>query len=361
MCLRPDRRYSDRSARRVCCPDSGFRVGHELQWQPTRASPMLCPEHQLAGRVAPEEEAAKSVKKSPCDTQAFENSRSLTKTRLPRPGANSERFMPTDGAQQTDWSVPHERPSERAEHGRGSRLRSASAEMTRASHLTVMASLAASIAHEINQPLTSVVSNAAAAIQWLSRDEPDIGEVLSSLAEIKRNGKRAAEIVRALRSLARQTPATRSEVQVDAVIHEVLNLTSMESESSRVNVEAELNCGPTRVLGDAIQLQQVLRNLVTNAIEAMNGVEETARRLTVTSMASDGGVAVSVEDTGGGICPDVIGRIFDPFVTTKTSGMGMGLAICRSIIEAHGGSLTVSSSQGRGARFLFTLPLAPPS
>ena len=148
-------------------------------------------------------------------------------------------------------------------------------------------------------------------------------------------------------------------MQVDAVIREVLNLTSMESESSRVNVEAELNCGPTRVLADAIQLQQVLRNLVTNAIEAMNDVEETARRLTVISMASDGGVAVSVEDTGGGICPDVIGRIFDPFVTTKTSGMGMGLAICRSIIEAHGGSLTVTSSRGRSARFVFTLPLAP--
>jgi C4-dicarboxylate-specific signal transduction histidine kinase len=346
---------------------------------------MLCPEHRLAGRAAPEEETAKSVNRSPCDTQAFENTRSLTKTRLPRLRANSERFMPTDGAQQAGWSVPHERPSERAEHGRGSRLtidstkiqraldetsrrresektlRNASAEMTRASHLTVMASLAASIAHEINQPLTSVVSNAAAAIRWLSRDEPDIGEALSSLAEIKRNGKRAAEIVSALRSLARQTPATRSEVQVDAVIREVLNLTSMESESTRVNVEAELNCGPARVLADAIQLQQVLRNLVTNAIEAMNGVEEPARRLTVTSMASDGGVAVSVEDTGGGICPDVMSRIFDPFVTTKTSGMGMGLAICRSIIEAHGGSLTVTSSQGRGARFLFTLPLAPPS
>lgn len=291
--------------------------------------------------------------------------------------------MPTDGAQQTGWSIPHEHTSERAERGPGSQLtidsnkiqraldetsrrresektlRNACGELARASHLTVMASLAASIAHEINQPLTSVVSNAAAAIQWLSRAEPDIGEALSSLAEIKQNGKRAAEIVRALRSLARQTPATRSEVQVDAVIHEVLNLTSMESESSRVNVEAELNCGPTRVLADAIQLQQVLRNLVTNAIEAMNGVEETARRLTVTSMASDGEVAVSVEDTGGGICPDVIGRIFDPFVTTKTSGMGMGLAICRSIIEAHGGSLTVTSSRGRSARFVFTLPLAP--
>lgn len=237
-------------------------------------------------------------------------------------------------------------------------LRSARAELARTAHMTVLGGLAASIAHEINQPLTGVGSNAAAGQRWLRRATPEIGEALANLEAIQENAVRAADIVRALRSLAKQAPQKLGNVRIDDVIREVLNLISTELEAMQVTLDVRLAGTDVHVVGDRTQLQQVMFNLVTNAIEAMGSKDPAGRRLTVRSDCWDSKVTVHVHDTGDGIAPDVIGRIFEPLFTTKSSGMGMGLAICRSIMEAHGGTLSALPSPCGGTTFVFSLPVA---
>ncbi len=238
-------------------------------------------------------------------------------------------------------------------------LREARGELARTSQMTAMGSFAASIAHEINQPLASVVAHADAAIRWLNRAEPDLGEAMSGLESIRAAGMRVAGIVKSLRSLAKRAPAAFAPVELDAVAEDVLRLTAKELEAHRVTVIRRMGASRAVVLADPVQLQQVVFNLITNAIQAMEATAPEERRLVVETSLEEGRIGLSISDTGAGMAPDMLQRIFEPFFTTKEAGMGVGLAICRSIIEAHGGTLEVRSEQGAGTTFSFTLGLMP--
>jgi signal transduction histidine kinase len=237
-------------------------------------------------------------------------------------------------------------------------LRSARTRLAHVAQATVMGELAASIAHEINQPLASLVSNAAAGIRWLNRETPQVEEALSALRDIVAEGKRAGEIVHALQSLARQGPHHRRRLRVNDVIRHVVALTGVEVEQQRVLMTTHLTCSPARVCASSVQLQQVLLNLILNALDAMSAGDHVLRRLSITSeVVGDDYVVVSVEDTGRGIDPQYRDKLFDAFFTTKDKGMGMGLAICQSIVIAHGGHLYAMPARFGGATFVFTLPI----
>ncbi|KAF1031197.1 MAG: Sensor histidine kinase TmoS [Burkholderia lata] len=236
-------------------------------------------------------------------------------------------------------------------------LRHARTELARASHMTVMGELAASIAHEINQPLTSIVSSAGAGMRWLRGAQPDLGEALASLDDIRASGVRAADIVRALRSLARQAPLVLAPLAIDDLIRDMLHLTATEIDAKHVALHVDLRCDDIRVMADRTQIQQVILNLVTNALDAMDGLT-TSRELEVASQSANGYVVIRIADRGVGIDAEIASQIFDPFFTTKSHGMGMGLAICRSIIEAHGGTLKAAPCDGNGTALTFRLPVS---
>jgi predicted ATPase/signal transduction histidine kinase len=238
-------------------------------------------------------------------------------------------------------------------------LRNARAELARVSQATIMGELAASIAHEINQPLASIVSNASASVRWLNREVPVVAEALAGLSDIVDDGKRAADIVRALQSLAKQTPPNREPLYINEVIRQVVLLTASEVEQHQVLLYKEVSEPQLSVQGDAVQLQQVVLNLIMNAVDAMSEVNDRPRRLSIScDTVADEYVVVSVQDNGFGIDQEHIERVFEAFFTTKEKGMGMGLAICRSIIDAHGGMLRAFSGRSSGAVFVFTLPVA---
>lgn len=236
-------------------------------------------------------------------------------------------------------------------------LRHARTELARTAHMTVMGELAASIAHEINQPLTSIVSSVGACMRWLRGTQPDLGEALASLEDIRASGVRAADIVRALRSLARQAPPALAPLAIDDLIRDMLHLTAPEIDAKQVALRVDLRCNGTRVMADRTQIQQVILNLVTNALDAMDGLAATCE-LEIASHVGDGYAVVSVADRGAGIDADIANRIFDPFFTTKSHGMGMGLAICRSIVEAHGGTLEAAARDEGGTVLTFRLPIS---
>ncbi|MDE1182143.1 ATP-binding sensor histidine kinase [Paraburkholderia sp.] len=237
-------------------------------------------------------------------------------------------------------------------------LQNAKIELARASRATTMGELAASIAHEINQPLASIVSNASAGVRWLNRPVPDIPEALAGLRDIVKDGKRAGNIIRALQSLAKESRPSFVPTFVDRVVRETFVLAAAEIEQKSLAVRLDLR-SERPVLADRVQLQQVLFNLIMNAADAMSHLDPRQRVLSVKSrLDGRGSVVVSVQDNGSGISAEIASRIFDAFFTTKDSGMGMGLAICRSIIEAHGGTLTAASVQPAGTVFEFTLPAA---
>lgn len=237
-------------------------------------------------------------------------------------------------------------------------LRSARAELGRVSQATIMGELAASIAHEINQPLASIVSNASASVRWLNREVPVVQEALAGLGDIVNDGKRAAEIVRALQSLAKQAPLNREPLYINDVIRQVVLLTASEIEQREVLLYKEVHEPQLMVQGDAVQLQQVILNLIMNAVDAMSELHDRPRRLAIScDTVADEYVVVTIQDNGPGIAPQDLERVFDAFFTTKEKGMGMGLAICRSIIDAHGGMLRAFSGRSRGAVFVFTLPV----
>jgi predicted ATPase/signal transduction histidine kinase len=234
-------------------------------------------------------------------------------------------------------------------------LRSARAELARTSHLTVMGSLAASIAHEVNQPLTAIVASVDATWRWLNRPKPEMAEALDGFADIKQNAMRAAGIIRALRSLAKQAPAVLTPLQPDDVLREVLDMVRLEIDEHNVKAVTQLAAKSATIEADRVQLQQVVLNLVTNALDAMAQTPTEQRELVVTSCQEHDAVVISVQDRGAGIPDDALGQIFEPFFTTKENGMGMGLAICRSIIEAHGGTLEVRARRGGGSEFMIRL------
>ena len=237
-------------------------------------------------------------------------------------------------------------------------LRSAQANLERMARLTTMGEVTASIAHEINQPLAAIVTQSEAALRFLDRDEPDLEEVQDALSSIRLDGMRAAEVIRSLRALAKKSGLQLTKVDMDDVVREVLALARGELRRHDVVLHTELAADDRPAMGDRVQLQQVLLNLIMNGVEAMRDMTEHARELTVSStLAEPGSVLVAVADTGAGLDPAVAERMFQPFFTTKPDGLGMGLAICRSIVEAHGGRLWVSPRAPHGADVRFTVPL----
>ena len=236
-------------------------------------------------------------------------------------------------------------------------LRNAEAELARVARLTTMGELAASIAHEINQPLAAVVANASASLRWLSGTVPDLDEARAAISRIARDGTRAGDVIRGLRALAKQSGPDLAKLDINDTIQEVLALTRSERQRHGVVLHTDLSTGDRLVFGDRVQLQQVMLNLIMNGIEAMSAVTDRPRVLAISSESTEaGGVLVAVEDTGTGLDPTTADRIFDPFFTTKPNGMGIGLSICRSIIEAHAGRFWASPRTPHGTAFRFTVP-----
>ena len=230
-------------------------------------------------------------------------------------------------------------------------------QLAQASRHTAVGALTASIAHEIKQPLAGIVTNASAGLRWLKRSDPNLTEVEANLEQIVRAGHRIDEIIASTRAMFGKDTSEKCRLDVRVLVGEVIALVQGELEINQVSLRRNMTDQPLEIIGDRVQLQQVLLNLTMNAIEAMSF--ETDRCLTITSGVDENAVArITVEDTGSGIDPAHLDRIFDPFFTTKSTGMGLGLSICRSIVEAHGGKLWALPRSPFGTAFHLTLPSA---
>ncbi len=235
-------------------------------------------------------------------------------------------------------------------------LREARTELEHVNRVATMGQLTASIAHEVNQPIAATVTNAQAALRWLGARPPDLDEVRQTLGRIVNDGQRAGDVIGRIRALIKKAPARKDSLDINEAIREVIVLTRGEVEKNGVSVRTQLATGLPSVGGDRIELQQVILNLIMNAVEAMSGMAEGKLQIR-TEREAAGGVLVTVRDSGPGLDPTSVNRLFEAFYTTKPEGMGMGLAICRSIIEAHGGRMWADANESRGAAFQFTLPL----
>ncbi|MFJ5298561.1 sensor histidine kinase [Pseudomonas sp. NPDC088368] len=229
-------------------------------------------------------------------------------------------------------------------------------DFSRNAHLQVMGELTVSIAHEICQPLLAIASNASACVRWLQRDNPNLDEAIDGLSDIRKDCERAANIVAALRALARQSPCTPQPVNVNDLIHKAARLHAPALTRAGVTLNTELMANQS-VIADPVQVQQLLYNLIANALEAVAESRPSKGVIKVSSASLRDGVQVSVEDNGPGIPVQDRQQIFSAFYTTKPSGLGMGLTICRSVAEAHNGNLYAETSELGGAMIRFQLPL----
>jgi signal transduction histidine kinase len=242
---------------------------------------------------------------------------------------------------------------ERAEEG----LRKTRAELARVARVTTVGEFAASVAHEINQPLGAVVANSDACVAWLAAEPPNLPEARDAAERAAKGATRASEVIFRIRSLISNASTERLPIQLNEVISEIVELTASQASKSGVPITLKLQPDLPLVSGDKIQLQQVILNLITNGIEATAGVTGRSRRLEIRSQSlGTNEVQVSVSDSGVGVAPELMPRLFEPFFTTRADGIGMGLPISRSIVEAHDGQLTAESREGQGSVFRFNLP-----
>lgn len=248
--------------------------------------------------------------------------------------------------------------AEAREHER--RYREALMELAHANRVTTMGQLTASIAHEVNQPIAAIVANAEAGLNWLEAQPPNLERVRQTFDWITGDGMRAGDVIGRIRALIRKAPPQKEDMEINQAVLEVIALTRSEAFKNGVSVRTQLAEGLPPIQADRVQLQQVVLNLIVNAIEAMAAVGEGGRELLIsTGRDASNGVHVTLRDSGPGLDPKNVECLFEAFYTTKPTGMGMGLAICRSIIEAHGGQLWAGANEPRGAVFQFTLPFAP--
>jgi C4-dicarboxylate-specific signal transduction histidine kinase len=257
-------------------------------------------------------------------------------------------------------------------------LREAQSKLAHVSRLTTMGELAASIVHEVNQPIAGIVTNANAALRWLAGEVPNLNETGETIRRIIRDGKRAGEVVSRIRALFKKAPKVQEPLAINEVIDEVLALTQSEVNINQVSLRTQFASDLPLIRGDRVQLQQAILNFILNAIQAMSGIADGPRELVILSEEasfSESGskpqnnqenaaastecaeVLITVRDSGIGFDPQHVDRLFSAFYTTKPQGLGMGLTISRSIIEAHGGRLWAKANVPRGAVFQFTLPV----
>jgi PAS domain S-box-containing protein len=236
-------------------------------------------------------------------------------------------------------------------------LRDMQMELAHANRVATMGQLTASIAHEVKQPIAAAVFSAQAALHFLARRPPDLGNVRETLEAIVETGHRASDVVDRIRALIKKAPTRNEPIEINEAILEVIELTRGEAVKNGISAQTDLADGLPPIDGDLVQLQQVILNLIMNAVEAMSGVSDGTREMLIsTGMSESGGVLVAVRDSGPGLAPATVERLFEAFYTTKPSGLGLGLSICRSIIEAHNGRLWASANLPRGASFQFALP-----
>jgi C4-dicarboxylate-specific signal transduction histidine kinase len=235
-------------------------------------------------------------------------------------------------------------------------LRQSQAELAHVNRVTTMGELTASLAHEVNQPIAAAVTDANTCLRWLMRDPPDVEEARAAAARVVKDATRAVEIINRVRLLFKKSPAERELVDINEVIPKMIVLLYSEAARYNISVQAELATDLPHIIGDPVQLQQVIMNLIVNSIDAMKDVDG-ARDLVIRSQRTENGqVLVSVIDTGVGLPPQHASKIFNAFFTTKSHGTGLGLRISRSIVESHGGRLWAAENFPRGASFCFTLP-----
>jgi C4-dicarboxylate-specific signal transduction histidine kinase len=234
-------------------------------------------------------------------------------------------------------------------------LRQAQGELARVSRVTTMGELTASLAHEVNQPIAAAVTNANSCIHWLAGDVPNIDKARAAAMRIVKDGTRAAEIISGIRLLFQKGTPQWQLVEINEIIGEMIEMLQGEATRHSISVRTELAPDLPRFMGDRVQLQQALMNLMTNSIDAMKAADGTRELVIQSQQGEDGQVLVSVSDTGVGLPPQQADQIFNAFFTTKPHGTGMGLRICRSIVESHGGRLWADNTDPRGARFSFTL------
>jgi len=236
------------------------------------------------------------------------------------------------------------------------RLREAQADLAHASRMTAMGELTASLAHEVNQPITAAVNGASTCIRWLTRDDPDLTEAREAASGVIRNARRAADIINRIRAISKKGESKRQLADVNELIREMIALLRSETNRYSISVRAELDADLPKVMADTVLVQQVMMNLIMNGIDAMKEADRD-RELAIYSRRTENGLlTVSVSDTGVGLPPQQADRIFDAFFTTKSQGIGMGLRISRSIVESHGGRLWATDNSPHGASFYFTLP-----
>jgi C4-dicarboxylate-specific signal transduction histidine kinase len=234
-------------------------------------------------------------------------------------------------------------------------LREVQMELAHANRVATMGQLTASIAHELRQPMAAARTGASAALRWLDKIPPELAEVRDALAGIVSATDRAGDVVNRIGALMRKAPPRKEVLDLNEAILEVIALTHSEATKTGVTVRTQLAPCLPRIHADRVQLQQVMLNLIVNGIQAINDVADGQRDLLITTEGTEDGVRVGVRDTGPGLSPEKLERLFEPFYTTKPNGMGMGLSICRSIVEAHGGRVWASRNAGPGMTFHFTV------